>query len=63
MSHARLFLSVILGTLVYLVISFVLGDRPAEPAAWVRFALMGVVFALILGTGLLLLRRVSKRID
>ncbi|MGQ4596321.1 hypothetical protein [Nocardia sp. R6R-6] len=61
MSHAKLFVSVIIATTVYLAVSFVLGNRPVEPAAWVRFALVGVVFALLFGAGLLLVRRVAER--
>ncbi|MBF6299238.1 hypothetical protein IU459_17055 [Nocardia amamiensis] len=61
MRHARLFVSVTIATAVYLTLSFVLGDRPGEPSAWVRFALMGAVFALLFGVGLLLVRRVAER--
>ncbi|MGO4613646.1 hypothetical protein AB4305_25610 [Nocardia sp. 2YAB30] len=57
MSQLRLSRTVIIGTAVYLAISFLSSDRPGDAVEWVRFGLMGAVFALLFGTGLLFLRR------
>ncbi|MFE7746476.1 hypothetical protein [Nocardia sp. NPDC057455] len=61
MSPARLFRSVIVGTIVFLAVFFLLGSRPAEPSAWVWFGITGVVFALLFAAGLLLVARVDPR--
>ncbi|MGY1948902.1 hypothetical protein [Nocardia asiatica] len=61
MSPARLFRSVTIGTTVFLSVYFLLGSRPAEPAAWLWFVISGVVFALLFTAGLLLVSRVDER--
>ncbi|WP_280241022.1 hypothetical protein [Nocardia abscessus] len=60
MTPANLFRSVTIGTTVFLAVFF-LGSRPAEPAAWVWFAITGVVFALLFAVGLRLVCRVDER--
>ncbi|MEU6830348.1 hypothetical protein ABZ894_17010 [Nocardia beijingensis] len=61
MSPAKLFRSVFVATTVFLAVLFLLGSRPAEPSAWVWFAITGVVFALLFAAGLLLVARVEQR--
>lgn len=60
MSPANLLRSVTIGTTVFLAVFF-LGSRPAEPAAWVWFAITGVVFAGLVAVGLRLVCRVDER--
>lgn len=61
MNPVKLFRSVSVATTVFLAVFYLLGSRPAEPSAWVWFAITGVVFALIFAAGLVLVTRVDRR--
>ncbi|MBF6189582.1 hypothetical protein U3653_04295 [Nocardia sp. CDC186] len=61
MSPVKLFRTVIVATTVFLAVFFLLGAKPAEPSAWVWFAITGVVFALLFAVGLRLVTRLDQR--